>query len=61
MVLILKKGASKQEMKEIDQKLEQLPSRKSMQARDFCGVINLKENPLEIQKKLRDEWEEACT
>ena len=22
----------------------------------FCGILKLKEDPLEIQKKLRDEW-----
>ena len=22
----------------------------------YCGVLNLKEDPLTIQKKLRDEW-----
>jgi hypothetical protein len=23
----------------------------------YCGVLKLKEDPLSIQKKLRDEWE----
>lgn len=23
----------------------------------YCGVLKLKENPLEIQKKLRNEWQ----
>ena len=24
---------------------------------DFCGILRLKEDPLTIQKKLRDEWQ----
>ncbi len=25
--------------------------------RKFCGVITLKEDPMEIQRKMRDEWD----
>lgn len=57
MTLVLKKGASKAEMKQIEEQLQSLPSRKRLEARKFCGVLKLKEDPLAIQKKLRDEWE----
>lgn len=57
MILELKKGASRQEMKTLEEKLEQLPAREKMEARKYSGTIRLKEDPLSIQKKLRDEWE----
>lgn len=44
-------------MKEIEAQLEQLPQPKQMEAKKYCGTIRLKEDPLVIQKKLRDEWE----
>ncbi len=57
MALVLKKGASKKEIEEINKQLSQTPSRKQLDAKKYCGVIKLKEDPLTIQKKLRDEWE----
>lgn len=57
MVLVLKKGASKKEMERINKKLRLLPSRKKLDAQKYCGVIKLTEDPLAIQKRLRDEWE----
>ena len=57
MVLILEKGASKKQMEQLDKKLKQLPARKKIDAKKYCGVIKLKADPLTIQKKLRDEWE----
>ncbi len=57
MVLVLKKGASKKEMELINKKLRLLPARKKLDAKKYCGVIKLSEDPLAIQKRLRDEWE----
>ena len=57
MVLILNKGASKKDIDLINKKLGQLSVRKKLDAKKYCGVIKLKEDPLVIQKKLRDEWE----
>ena len=57
MTLVLKKGASQEEMKALEEKLRQLPARKRMEARKYSGTISLKEDPVAIQKKLRDEWE----
>ena len=57
MVLVLKKGASKKEIASINKKLNMLPARKKLNAKKFCGVIQLKEDPLAIQKRMRDEWE----
>jgi len=53
MVLILKKGATKKEMDTISAKL---PMKKGVDTKKYCGVIKLQEDPLVIQKKMRDEW-----
>jgi hypothetical protein len=54
MVLVLKKGASKKEMETISKKLQIV---KGVDTKKYCGSIKLKEDPLKIQKKMRDEWE----
>lgn len=54
MILILKKGASKEEMDNISAKL---PVNKGVNTKKYCGVIKLKEDPLITQKRMRDEWE----
>ena len=54
MVLVLKKGASKKEMQHISKKLQKS---KGVNTKKYTGAINLKEDPLAIQKKMRDEWE----
>jgi hypothetical protein len=54
MILVLKKGASKKEMDELSKKLT---VSKGVDTKKYCGVIKLKEDPLAIQKKMRDEWE----
>jgi len=53
MVLVLKKGANKKEMDSISAKI-QVP--KGVNTKKFCGTIKLKEDPLVIQKQMRDEW-----
>lgn len=30
---------------------------KAVDTKKFCGVIRLKEDPLAVQKRLRDEWQ----
>jgi hypothetical protein len=54
MVLVLKTGADKKEMNAISEKLR---SSKGVDTKKYCGTIKLKEDPLAIQKKMRDEWE----
>jgi hypothetical protein len=54
MVLVLKKGASKKEMDAISDRLR---VNKGVNTRKYCGTIKLLEDPLVIQKKMRDEWE----
>jgi len=54
MVTVVKKGAS---IKAIEDLLKKLKSKKAFNSHRHNGVINLKESPLKIQQKLRDEWE----
>ena len=53
MVTVIKKGSSRLAIR---QSLEKLKHRKGFDAKKHSGVIKLKENPLTIQKKMRDEW-----
>jgi hypothetical protein len=57
MVLVLKKGATKKEMDLINEKLENGAHHRKLDAKKYCGVIKLTEDPLAIQKMLRNEWE----
>lgn len=54
MVTIIKKGADKLTIKKA---LEKIKNKKGLDAKKHCGVLNIDEDALEIQKRLRDEWE----
>jgi len=54
MVKLVKKGAS---IQVIEAALKKFKSKKALNAQKYNGVINLIENPLLIQKKMRDEWQ----
>jgi hypothetical protein len=54
MVTIIKKGTKKEDF---DRKLSGLKNMKRFDAHKYCGIIKLKEDPLAIQKSMRDEWE----
>ena len=56
MVLVLKKGASEQEVQRIKKKLQKKSRKPGIDIKKYSGKIKLKEDPLTIQKKLRDEW-----
>ena len=53
MAVTLKRGASKESMNQI---LELLKPTKGLNTKKYCGKIKLNESPLQIQKKLRDDW-----
>lgn len=57
MTLVLKRGADKKTIREIVDKLFSAQKKNKMDIRKYCGTLRLKEDPMEIQKKLRDEWE----
>lgn len=54
MVTIIKKGTKKEEF---DKKLSGLKLTKGFNSYKFCGILKLKEDPLSIQRRMRDEWE----
>ena len=57
MVLVLKKGASKKDIETIEKALYKEKTTIGFDAKKYNGVLNLKEDPLTIQSKLRDERE----
>lgn len=57
MVLVLKKGAGKKEIADIEKKLYAKKEVTGFDAKKYNGVLKLKGDPLTIQKSLRDEWE----
>jgi len=56
MVTTIKKGASKEEINSLLE-AHNKKSKKGANVKKYSGVINLKEDPLELQKKWRNEWE----
>lgn len=56
MVTIIKKGDSKAHIKKALQKIEE-SSNQGLDAKKYCGILKLEEDPLAIQKKMRDEWQ----
>ena len=57
MVLVLKEGASKKEIREIEEQLYSEKASKGFNAKKYNGALSLKEDALSIQQKLRNEWE----
>lgn len=57
MVFVLKKGAAKKEIQAIEEKLYDEQEKHGFNAEKYNGALALAEDPLNIQKKLRDEWE----
>ena len=55
---MLKSGATKEEMQAIKRKLAKQSKRRGTGAdlAKFVGIIKLNEDPLLIQKRMRDEW-----
>jgi hypothetical protein len=54
MTIILKKG---QHLEDLLPKATSVKGDKKLDAKKYLGVLKRKEDPLEIQKKMRDEWE----
>jgi hypothetical protein len=57
MVLVLKKGATEKEMQIIRKKLQKMSGKTGVDLDKYSGILKLKEDPLTIQRKLRDDWE----
>jgi len=54
MVTVIKKGFNKTTIKQLVDKVQ---IKKGLDAKKYSGVIKSKENPVTIQKVMRDEWE----
>ncbi|MEO5909848.1 MAG: hypothetical protein ABIP95_03125 [Pelobium sp.] len=54
MTTIIKSGTKQTELEKILKKTDSL---KKFDAKKFSGIINIAEKPLDIQTKLRNEWE----
>ena len=57
MVLVLKRGATKKEIEALEKKLYKAKASTGFNAKKYNGILKLKEDPLTIQKRLRNEWE----
>jgi hypothetical protein len=58
MVTTIKRGATKAEIRSVFEKLEShTNSKRGFDAHKFCGTVKFNEDALEIQRRLRDEWE----
>jgi len=53
MVLILKNN---KDIKKLKALLADRQTKKGFDAKKFCGVLKVDEDPLVIQQRLRDEW-----
>lgn len=56
MVLVINKKTRKSEIDKFLKEAENQKHKKGFDAEKFCGKIKLKEHPLKIQRKLRNEW-----
>ena len=57
MVTVLKYGLKKEAIKRLLDRLNQQVDDKGIDAYKYCGVLDIVEDPLEVQSNLRDEWE----
>ena len=56
MVTIIRKGTSKEKIRDIlDRHAKK--RRKKIDLLKYCGILSLKEDPLDLQKNWRNEWE----
>jgi hypothetical protein len=56
MVTNIKRGATKEEIRALFERINESKSAKGFDAYKYCGKIKFKEDGLKIQKTLRDEW-----
>jgi len=56
MVTVIKKGESKSNIQKALRKIEE-STKSGFNAKKFSGTLKLEEEPMDIQKRLRDEWE----
>ena len=57
MVTIVKHGSSNALLQKILLKIKTQSPKKVLNAKKFCGVLKLQESPMQIQNRLRNEWQ----
>jgi len=57
MVTVIKYGSDKKKIKSMLERMKKQKSNMGIDAYKYCGVITLAEEPLLIQKEMRNEWE----
>ena len=57
MVIVLKKGTGKSGIGRILEKIKRSKPAKGIDAYKYCGIIKFPDDPLEFQKRMRNEWE----
>ncbi|MCD4696512.1 MAG: hypothetical protein K8S16_09760 [Bacteroidales bacterium] len=56
MITTITIRTEKQVIEKIIKELQSNTSERGIDAYKYCGIINLKNDPVVIQKMLRDEW-----
>ncbi len=56
MESVIKKGAKKDQIRLIFERLRKKRLAKVQDISKYCGILASKEDPLALQKKWRDEW-----
>jgi hypothetical protein len=57
MIVVLKQCSNLREIQEAFGKISKMKPAKAIDAKKYCGVLKLKEQPIDTQKKMRDEWD----
>jgi len=57
MVTVIKSGSSKEEIERVLRSHNRKKKNKGVNVKKYCGILNLKEDPLKLQKDWRNEWE----
>ncbi len=57
MVTVIKRGSTKEQIRAELDRLAKEKKKKGIDLDKYCGSINLKEDPLKLQKQWRNEWE----
>lgn len=57
MVTTIKSGSSKKEINQLLEVYYKMKSKVGIDLKKYCGAIDLKDGPIELQKKWRDEWD----
>jgi hypothetical protein len=56
MTVIVENGINNQEFKKILSNIQDKKKSKPVDTMKYCGVIKLSQDPLIIQKEMRNEW-----